>query len=305
MWMRAPGLPADEPALAVGVARPRGRNVWRRALGSLARVVAELLTNQAIAEQPGLLQTVEARAKVLGLIGLLVVATLVRSLPALGLAYGMCLLLAVLSRVPARKLGRAWAVVPVFSAAIVLPAVLNVITPGQPLLTLGHFSATHLGPWRLPPELTVTDAGVLVAARFVLRTGVCVTLALLLTATTPSARLFHGLRALGMPRLFVMLLGMMERYLTLFMRAAEEIHLAKLSRSVGAGTLRQEQAWVAAGMGALFRRTRSLGESVYLAMISRGYSGEARLLEEPRWWLNEWAFLMVAVGFGAVLVIVG
>ena len=32
--------------------------------------------------------------------------------------------------------------------------------------------------------------------------------------------------------LFVMLLSMMERYLTVFVRAAEEIHLAKISRSI-------------------------------------------------------------------------
>jgi energy-coupling factor transporter transmembrane protein EcfT len=71
----------------------------------------------------------------------------------------------------------------------------------------------------------------------------------------------------------VTLLSMMERYLWVLARAAEEIHLAKASRSIARGSLRDEQAWVAAGIGSLFRRTRALGHEVYLAMISRGYTG--------------------------------
>ena len=281
------------------------RNLVRHAVGSFARVVEELVANDTIAAHPGLLQHIDPRAKVIGVIGLIVIVTLVQHLSTLLLAYALCLLLAVLSRVPAWRLTHAWLVIPLFSAAIMLPAVLNIVTPGQPLLTLWHFSGTHLGPWQVPPTLTITDAGVYVAGRFILRTAVCVTLALLLTVTTRSARLFRGLRALGVPLLFVMLLRMMERYLTVFIRAAEEIHLAKISRSLAVGTVRQEQAWVAAGMGALFRRTQSLGHAVYLAMVSRGYTGEIHLLDEPRWQLTDWAFLMIAVGSAVVMLIVG
>ena len=303
-WRLTRGTPTPEAAALAGPA-PGRPGVWRRALGSLARALEEMLRNEALAEQPGLLQAVDARAKVLGLVGLLVVATLVHRLPTLAVAYGMCLLLAALSRVPLRRLARSWAAIPLFSGAIMLPAMLNVVTPGRPLLTLWHFASPHLGPWTVPPALTITDGGAYVAGRFVLRTAVCVALVLLLAATTRPERLLRGLRALGVPRLFVMLLSMMQRYLTVFVQAAEEIHLAKISRSVAAGTLRQEQAWVAAGMGALFRRTRALGEGVYLAMVSRGYTGEVRLLEQPRWQTTDWAFLMLAAGLGAVMVIVG
>lgn len=285
--------------------RSTRRNIVRLAIGSFARLIDELAANNTIAAQPGLLQQIDPRAKVIGIIGLIVIVTLVQQLSTLLLAYALCLLLAVLSQVPARRLTHAWLVIPLFSAAIMLPALLNVVTPGQPLLTLWHFTGTHIGPWKLPPTLTITDAGVYVAGRFILRTAVCVTLALLLTVTTRSNRLFRGLRALGVPMLFVMLLSMMERYLTVFIRAAEEIHLAKISRSIAVGTVRQEQAWVAAGMGALFRRTQSLGHAVYLAMLSRGYTGEIHLLEEPRWQLTDWAFLMIAVGSAVVMLIVG
>jgi len=281
------------------------RNIVRRAVGSFAKLLEELLANDAIAAEPGLLQQIDPRAKVIGLIGLVVVTTLVHQLTTLALTYGLCLLLAALSAIPPRRILRVWLAIPLFSAAIMLPALLNIVTPGHPVLTLWHFAAPNLGPWRIPPTLTITDSGIFVALRFVLRAAVCVTLALLLTTSTRTHRLFRGLRALGVPMLFVMLLSMMERYLTVFVRAAEEIHLAKISRSIVVTGISREQAWVAAGMGALFRRTQSLGQAVYLAMVSRGYTGEIYTLDEPRWKDTDWAFLMIAVGFAVIMLIVG
>jgi len=262
--------------------RAGGHGLARRTLNSLARLLAAMVGDESLAAKSGLLQRIEPRAKVLGLVGLVVAATLVHELPALGLLFGLCLLLALASGIPARRFAGAWLAAPLLSALIILPATLNVITPGHVVWHLGQ-----VGPWRL----AVTTPGLLVAARFVLRVAVCVSLALLLAVTTRPARLFRGLRALGVPKIFVMLLLMMERYLAVIVRAAEEIHEAKLSRSLAPGSLRQEQAWVAAGMGSLFRRAEKLGNAVHLAMISRGYTGDIYLLDEPRWTAREWAFL--------------
>jgi cobalt/nickel transport system permease protein len=263
----------------------------RRAVGGFARLLEEMLANEQTADAPGLLQSLDARVKVLGLVGLIVVATLLQRHIALGLAYALSLLLGFASRLPAGRLARVWLAVPLFSAAIISPAALNVITPGSPLLVLWHPAHDHFGPWALPPAITITTPGLAVAGRFLLRVGVCVTLAHLLIATTRPDRLLHGLRALGVPRVFVLLLGMMERYLSVFLRSAQEVHLARLSRTAAVGSTRQEQAWVAAGMGSLLRRTEALGQAVFHAMLSRGYTGEARLLDPPRWAAQDWSFL--------------
>lgn len=271
-WMR-PLTTADDwrtSPLPLRAARRSRANIARRAAGAFAGLLADMLSNEETASRPGLLQRIDARAKVVGALALIVGATLLHDVASLAGLYALCLVLAALSRVPVRRLARVWLVVPLFSAAIMLPATLNLVTPGSPVLTL------H----RANPALMVTDAGLLVAGRFVLRTAVCVSLVLLLTATTRPDRLFAGLRALGVPKVFVMLLSMMERYLWVLARAAEEIHLAKVSRSIASGSVREEQAWMAAGMGSLFRRTRALGQEVYLAMISRGYTGEVHLLED-------------------------
>ena len=242
----------------------------RKATGALARLLANMLSNEEIASRSGLLQRIDARVKIICAAALIITATLLHSVVALAGLSVAGIALAAASRIPIRRLWQAWVIGPLISAAILLPAVLNIVTPGHPVL-LVHASG---------PTISVTDAGLLVAGRMILRVATCVSLVLLVTATTRPNRLFKGLRALGVPVVFVMLLGMMERYIWVLARAAEEIHLAKLSRSICRGSIRDEQAWVAAGMGSLFRRTRKLGNEVYLAMISRGYTGEVHLPDE-------------------------
>lgn len=267
----------------------------KRAIASIAATVADLAAGRDLAEAPGLLQDIDARAKVIGILVLIFTATLVHRPATLVLVYLVALTAALASRIPFSRLLRAWLAVPLFSAAIVLPATLNVVTPGAPVLVLWRTAGHSIGPIHLPDYLAITAPGLYLAGRFVLRIAVCVTLALLLTATTKSENLFRGLRGIGVPRLFVMLLGMMQRYLVVLLRVAEEIHLAKRSRSITAGTLREEQAWVGAGVGTLFRRTLALGDDIYLAMLSRGYTGEVHLLDDPPMRAADIAFLAACV----------
>lgn len=306
-WM-LPRTEFENPSGEVGgtrVGRGVGTGAVRRAAAGFARLVAQTLADQQCASRRGLLQAVDARAKVVGLLAVLVTATLVHRPASLAAGYLVCVLLAALSRVSARRFVGVWLFVPLFSAAIMLPATLNVVTEGRHVLTLVRFSGGRFLGWDLPEAVAVTDAGLLAAGTMVLRTAVCVSLALLLTVTTARARLFGGLRALGAPRIFVALLGMMDRYLELVVRAAEEVHLARISRSVGPSSLRREHAWAAAGIGSVFRRSYALSQAVYLAMLSRGYTGEVRLLDEPPMRAGDWVFLACAAAVSASLLYMG
>lgn len=244
----------------------RKRNTVRRALASLGEALAREMAGERPSE--AWLSRIEPRAKIGGCLILIVGATLLHGLiPLAALLIGATSAV-LMSGITLARLGRMWLGVPMFSLAIALPATLNVVTPGTPVVAL-------FGPW------SITWDGLIVAGRLVLRSTACITLAFLLIATTDRASLLNGLRQLGMPRAFGMVLAMMQRYLAVLLRSAEEIHLAKLSRTIGGRPLRDEHRWVAAGIGSLFRRTHRLAQETHNAMVSRGYDGDIRVGRAP------------------------
>ena len=83
------------------------------------------------------------------------------------------------------------------------PAATNLVTPGSVAFTLWSFGhAARIWQWTFPASITITDAGIVVAGRFLLRSIDCVTLSYLLIATTDHAVLLNALRRLECPGCF-------------------------------------------------------------------------------------------------------
>ncbi|GAA1772527.1 cobalt ECF transporter T component CbiQ [Luedemannella helvata] len=95
---------------------------------------------------------------------------------------------------------------------------------------------------------------------------------LLLAATTTVRDLIYGLDRLRCPQVFVQIATFMLRYLDILADDARRMRVARLSRGYDPRFLWQVKAF-AVGVGALFLRTYERGERVYLAMVSRGYTG--------------------------------
>jgi len=253
----------------------------RRALATLTLALAAQL---APAQTGGWLSALDPRAKLLAALALIITTSVLHSVAALAAAAVIALVIALGAGLRGRRLAPLWLGVPLFTVGIALPACLNLITPGRPLLVLW----SH-------PAIVVTDVGLLVAARLVLRAVACVCLALALTGTTPPSTLVSGLRRLGLPKVFGMTLTMMQRYLVVVLRKAEDLHLARLSRGYGGETARQGRGWAAAGIGIVFLSSLRLAESVHDAMLARGYDGDIRVLEGPPWAVREWLLVVGAV----------
>jgi cobalt/nickel transport system permease protein len=120
------------------------------------------------------------------------------------------------------------------------------------------------------------------AAVLVLRVATSVSLAVLIVLTTRWAHILKALRVFAVPRIFVLTLEMAYRYIFLLIGIIQAEHLAKESRTIRPASLRAERHWATSRIGHLFLRSRQMGEEVYLAMLSRGYSGEAKLLNPFR-----------------------
>ncbi|HET7317590.1 MAG TPA: cobalt ECF transporter T component CbiQ, partial [Nitrospirota bacterium] len=128
-----------------------------KTLLAIADAAEQSLFSEQFANRRGLLQALDIRFQLVTFLFLLVLVSLLHTPQSLWLIYGAGLAIAALSRVPLWFfVKRVWLFVPLFSAAVVLPAVLNIITPGDPLLVLVKLPQSYsCGPYSLPAEITV------------------------------------------------------------------------------------------------------------------------------------------------------
>jgi cobalt/nickel transport system permease protein len=233
---------------------------------------------ETLAARDGLLQRLDPRVKVLGLVALIVAAALSARLWVIAAILAVGILLSVLSRVSIAKLtSRAWAGAFLFTGAIAAPALF--LTPGE--------AAAHL------PGLgwTITAQGIRTAAYLLLRVETAATLAILLVFTTPWAHVLKALRAVRTPVVFVVILGMTCRYILLMLETAHEMFEARKSRTVGAANRADQRRLAVSSAGVLLGKTFQLSGEVYLAMQARGFRGEVYLLDDFRMTARDWAAL--------------
>jgi cobalt ECF transporter T component CbiQ len=274
--------------------RSRGSFVDKTLKGG-AGVMRQAMFGEETSAEAGLLQRLDARVKLVTVLGLLVTAALVRHLQVLVVLYGVTLVLAAASRL---KLSffvkRIWLFIPIFTGLVVLPATLNVVTRGHIVVPLGS--------WWFGHRVGMTSQGLVAAGIIVTRVAVSISLVVLLTLTTPWNRLMAGLRALFVPRMFIQVLAMAYRYIFYLLAAVEDMFTARKARMVGIeGDTRGGRAFVTASAGALFGKAHALSEEVHLAMLSRGYTGAALTLESFRVGVVELAWTVTCVVLAVVV----
>lgn len=253
------------------------RGFVEKTLAALLGAMEHASSSERIAARGGILQRTDARVKLAGCIALVVAAAVARHLDTLAVLLAGVIVLALVSRVPAGVLARLWAVIFAFTAAIALPALFT--TPGTAI--------AHAGRW------PVTLQGARSASFLLLRVESAATLALLLVATTPWPHVIAALRSFRVPAVVVVIISMTYRYVFVLLRSAEEMFIARRSRSVGVleGAARRQMASSAAGV--LLGKAMSTADDVYLAMQSRGFRGEVYLLDDFRMRSRDWVVAML------------
>ncbi len=234
------------------------------------------------AEKKGFLQSLDPRVKLVTFLVLLIVIGLSHRLDILFALYGGTLVLAIVSRVPLGFfLKRVWLFIPLFTGFIVLPAILNIVTPGKPLYTIITFITPHtFGPFHIPQQITITEPGVLGAMILIMRVAASVSLAILLVVTTEWIRLLKALYVLKTPEIIIMILAMTYRYIYLFLKTVEGMLLAKKSREISDLKLKEEHGWIASRLGVLVGKSYRLSNDVHMAMTARGWTGNPRLMTD-------------------------
>ena len=274
-------------SLAPSPSKTKQSNFIQKTLQGIIGFLRKSVYSEEIALRSGFLQAMDPRMKLLAIFSLLVTVNLLRHLPLLWGVYLVILILATLSKVPARFLiQRVWLVIPLFTGIMVFPALFNWVRPGDPLWIIWNFSTPlHVGPIYFPPELIITRQGFWGALLMISRVGISVTLAVLLTLTTRWNNLLRALRTFFVPKIFIVTLEMTYRYIFVLITLLEDMFLARKARDSGHSSGAEQRRFIGSSIANLFGKSLQMSEDVYTSMIARGYTGEIYTLQrfQLRW----------------------
>lgn len=199
------------------------------------------------------------------------------------------LALVALSRVGLRRvLRRSWVVIPfVLLVVIAVP-----FLPGE----------TVVARWQLGPvALTVSERGLWAAWNAFSKAWLSVLLLILLAQTTQQHELTNALRALRVPKLLVLIIGFLLRYLPLLAEEAARMRRASEARLATRLSRREQLALIGRLVGTLFIRTYERAERIHAAMTARGFTGEMSTgRREPLRWTD----LAFGMGSSALFVVI-
>ncbi|MFQ6328890.1 cobalt ECF transporter T component CbiQ [Nocardia sp. CWNU-33] len=254
--------------------RRKGSYIEKTLTGG-ADLLRQVMFSDDTAAQHGLLQRIDARVKIVTLFGLLLVGAFLHTIAALMVLYAATLVLAACSAVPVGFfVKRVWLFVPIFTGIVLIPATLSVVTDGEVIVTLWHWHGRAKG---------ITRQGLMSALLVVARVASSISSVVLLTLTTPWTRLLASLRTLGVPRVFILIIGMAYRYLFLLLATVTDMYQARKARTVGAEKHdKYARRFVFATAGAMIGKSMAMSEEVHQAMVARGYRGDAKVLAQPR-----------------------
>lgn len=255
-------------------------NFLERTLAGFLGAMEHALDAEELAKANGLMQRLDPRVKVLGVLVLIIAVATAHKLVVIGAIFAVALLLAAASRVsPILLVKRVWIPVLFFTGVIALPA--PFVIPGN---LVGRLPL--LG-WPM------TAQGLRSAAYLISRVETASTLSVLLILCTSWTRVLKALRVLHVPVVVVVILGMAYRYIFLLLESACDMLESRRSRMVGKLPGPERRRLAAASVGVLMSKTMQLSGDVYNAMLARGFRGEVYILDEFDAAALDWVMLLV------------
>ncbi len=274
------------------MSRESGHPFVERTLAALADVLEQALSAERLAGQRGLLQTLDPRVKLFGALLMILASVCSQRLWVTASILMVAIVLGRCSGLTVRLLAtRVWIGVFVFTGCIALPAIFT--TPGIVI-------------WRLPLlSWPVTSQGLYSATHLLIRAETSATWVSLVVLSTTWTDVLKALRALRVPVVAVVILGMTHRYIFLLLHLAREQFEARRSRLVGVLRARQRRQVATASAGVLLDKSLQISGEIYSAMQARGFRGEIYTLNDFQMNLRDWWALVLALGLAAIVFLLG
>jgi cobalt/nickel transport system permease protein len=215
-----------------------------------------------------------------------VVLTPIRNWQAFALYFVLAVSLLTISRVPLLYVLKRSLVI--FPFVLLIAIFIPFFKPGE---VAGSY---NIWLW----QVSVTYDGLLILANVAVKAWLCILSLILLSSTTKFTDLLKGLKQLGVPKVIVLILSFMYRYIFVLIGEVMRMRQARDSRNFGGGRLRQLKT-LGNMIGTLFIRSYERGERIYAAMLARGFDGEIRSLQRLNFKKVDAYF---GVTFGLVLI---
>lgn len=257
------------------------------------------------ASKQNFINKVNPHVKFISLIYMAIVISVVSNLAAQLLATGLIFLGYVLARLKVFQVYRKILfLVFIFGFLVVLPASLNVITPGKIIFNLITFNnPSHFWIYDIPQSIGFTETGFQVVLMVFLRVLNSVSFALLIVFTTPFPAFIKSFRIIGVPDTFLMVISLAYKYIFILSRTIEETYFALKSRLSGNIKSSSMRKLVSGRIFFIFKRSMITYENTYYAMVSRGYHGKVKLHTQEKFTILDFFVLVIVVASGIVILL--
>lgn len=143
-------------------------------------------------------------------------------------------------------------------------------------------------------KVNVTYSGIYVLLNILAKAWLSILSLIWLTSTTKLTHLLYALERLHFPHVMVMILSFMYRYIFVIVDEIMRMKQARDSRNFGSRRLLQLRT-IGNMIGTLFVRSYERSERVYVAMMARGFNGQAHIIDPLKFKKTDAVFGMSAV----------
>jgi len=171
----------------------------------------------------------------------------------------------------------------------VIPFAISIFIPfahkGNALLSFKLLSYT----------ITISDSGLEIFFMVLMKSFLSLFLLSSLIVSTKELDLFFGLRKLKIPKIFVMIIYLMYRYIFLFreeFKTGERAIKARIFRRSSFFALNKNLGYL---IGNMFIKSFTRAENVYKAMLARGFEGEFNFSDNSSLSIKTYDFLFISL----------
>lgn len=276
-----------------------------KTLNSVGKTIKRFYIHSESGNIRSVLSEIHPKIKALVFVFLIVAISLAQTINAQLLSTVYILVLFLLSGVKIKYLCKKILFLSFFFGFLIfLPALLNVVSPGNIVLKLYTFDKSNsFWIYTIPQTIGITDSGMHTVSLLFLRVFNSISLSLIFVYSSSFSKLTHGFRVFFIPDMFLMIMSLTYKFIVILSKTIEDTYLALKSRLFGSTRMKNIRNVISGRILFVFKKAKTNYESTYDAMISRGYNGKVVLSNTNvlRW--QDICFLILCGGAGTLIIL--